>query len=249
LLIGPTSAFGLALGLDDLAGPVVVGIAGFGLAGILMAVALRPDPLDLAIADHPDVSDIARPLRELLASKMVQLSISAIVLSQAVMVLVMVMTPIHIRNNDGTLATVGWVMMAHTLGMFAVAPVTGLLVGRFGPVRMIGASIAVFVVACVMAALATTASTPLLIVGLFLLGVAWNFGFVAGSTLLQADSSVPDRLRLQGFADSSAWVTSAGAAAVSGVVVAGSSYGTLALGGAVAILVLMLPVYRSRTAW
>ena len=249
LLIGPTSAFGVALGFDELAGPVLVGIAGFGLAGILTAIALRPDPLTLAIADHPDVSDIARPLRGLLSSRMVQLSISAIVVSQAVMVLVMVMTPIHIRANDGSLATVGWVMMAHTLGMFAIAPLTGFLVDRLGPVPMIGASIGTFVVACFMAAAATTASTPLLVVGLFLLGVAWNFGYVAGSTLLQVGASVPDRLRLQGFADSSAWVTSAMAAGLSGVVVAWSSYGVLAVGGAMAVLVLMLPVYRARTAW
>ena len=249
LLIGPTSAFGLALGLDELAGPVLVGVAGFGLAGVLTAVALRPDPLSLAVADHPDVSNIARPLRDLLSSRMVQLSISAIVVSQAVMVLVMVMTPIHIRANDGSLATVGWVMMAHTLGMFAIAPVTGFLVDRLGPVRMIGAAIGTFVVACLIAAAATTASTPLLLVGLFLLGVAWNFGYVAGSTLLQVDASVPDRLRLQGFADSSAWITSAAAAGLSGVVVAWSSYGVLAVGGAMTVLVLTLPVYRARTAW
>ena len=164
------------------------------------------------------------------------------------MVMVMVMTPIRIRANDGSLALVGWVMMAHTLGMFAIAPFTGWLVGRYGPRTMIRAAIGTFLVACLIAASASSAQPGALIVGLFLLGVAWNFGFVAGSTLLQHDAPVADRLKLQGFADSSAWITSAAAAALSGVIVASTSYTSLALAAAAGTLVLLVPMLRLRTA-
>ena len=173
---------------------------------------------------------------------------AAIVVSQAVMVLVMVMTPIHIRDNDGTLSTVGWVMMAHTLGMFAIAPLTGRLVDTLGSRRMIVVSVAVFIVSCLIAASAGTAQTAVLIVGLFLLGVAWNFGFVAGSTLLQEGHTVPDRVKLQGIADSTAWVTAAFAAGISGVVVATTSYATLGILGAVLAIVPLVSVARERRA-
>ncbi len=252
LLIGPTSGFASAAGTNELVGPVAVAVAGYALAVILMFVGLRPDPMTLIVGDDGDTEPgPARSFKELLASPSVRLSVAAIVISQLVMVFVMVMTPVHIKANDGGLSTVGWVMMAHTLGMFAIAPVTGILVDRFGPTRMIAASVGVFVASCAMAATAVTASTPLLIVSLFLLGVAWNFGFVAGSTLLQHGLPVADRLKMQGFADSSAWMASALASAASGVIVAQSSFTTLSLiGGALALipLVPLLSTRRLRTA-
>lgn len=249
LLIGPAGAFAIASGANEYAGPVVVAIAGFTLAATLMAIGLRPEPMKLAVTDPgQSVTDTPSRLRDLLESRTVQLAIGAIVISQAVMVLVMVMTPLHIRDNGGSLATVGWVMMAHTLGMFAIAPVTGRLVDRFGSRKLIVAAVGTFIVACGIAASAGAASTSTLIVGLFLLGVAWNFGFVAGSTLLQEGHPVADRLKLQGVADSSAWVTAAVAAAASGVIVANSSYATLGILGALAALLPLGTLYLERAS-
>jgi predicted MFS family arabinose efflux permease len=252
LMIGPTSVLAVTAGANELVGPVAMAAGGFALVALLMVVALRPDPMRLIVADDARVaSGPSRSIPDLLTSPTVRLSIAAIVMSQVVMVLVMVMTPVHIKANGGTLATVGWVMMAHTLGMFAIAPITGLLVGRLGPRRMIIASVVTFIGSCVMAATAVTAATPVLLVSLFLLGVGWNFGYVAGSTLLQAGLPIADRLTLQGFTDSSAWLSSAVAAAVSGVIVAQTSFPSLAILGAVLALVpvlVALPTYRVRTA-
>jgi hypothetical protein len=83
---------------------------------------------------------------------------------------------------------------------------------------------------------------------MFFIGMAWNFGFVAGSTLLQHGQAVVDRLKLQGVADSSAWITSAFAAASAGVIMAVSSYGTLAIIAAFIALLPFVPIYRLRTA-
>ncbi len=246
-LIGPTGAMALAAGYNELVGPVVVAVIAFSLASVLMFVGLRPDPLTLAVTDHEDKPNAdARPLSELLASRIVQLSVLAIIVSQVVMVTVMVMTPIHIKAFDGTLTTIGYVMMAHTIGMFAIAPITGWLIDRVGAKRMIAIAVIVFLAACGLAATATTASTAVLLVSMFLLGVAWNFGFVSGSTLLQTGQGVADRLKLQGFADSTAWVSSAVAAALSGVLLETTSYQTLAIAGAVLALVPLIPLVRLR---
>ena len=246
-LIGPTGALAEALGFDKLVGPVAVAVIGFALASSLMLIGLRPDPLSLAATEGGGKVGTPDRLGPLLSSRTVQLSIGAIVISQVVMVLVMVMTPIHIEDNGGDLGTIGWVMMAHTLGMFAIAPITGLLIGRLGSKRMIWVGVGTFLAACGLATTATTASTPILLVSMFLLGVAWNFGFVSGSTLLQTGQSIANRLKLQGFADSTAWVSSAIAAASSGVILAATSYSTLAMLGIGLALLLVVPLTRWRT--
>ncbi|MEZ5174850.1 MAG: MFS transporter [Acidimicrobiia bacterium] len=246
-LLGPTGAMALAAGFNELVGPVAVSVVGFALVSTLMLVGLRPDPLALAHNDEDERSTRpARPLRELLASRAVQLSIAAIVISQVVMVLVMVMTPLHIRAFDGALSTIGYVMMAHTLGMFAIAPVTGWFIGRVGARRMIIIAVAVFVASCALAATATTADTVTLLVSMFLLGVAWNFGFVSGSTLLQAGHGVADRLKLQGTVDAAAWISSAAAAAASGLLLDATSFQTLAMAGGVLALIPLIPLVRTR---
>ncbi len=249
LLIGPMGTFATNAGLNELIGPVMIAVVGFALASVLILATLRPDPLTLAVEEDDGVTDRkARPIADLMRSRSVQLAFAAVVTSQVVMVLVMVMTPVHIKANDGTLTTVGWVMMAHTLGMFAIAPVTGMLVNRFGSERMIGAAAAVFVGGSLLAATTTNGGVAALAVSMFFIGLAWNFGFVAGSTLLQHGQPVVDRLKLQGVADSSAWIASAMAAASAGVIMAAWSYGTLAIFAAFIALLPLVPIYRLRTA-
>jgi len=249
LMIGPMGAFASAAGFNELVGPAAIGVVGFSLASVLMFTSLRPDPLTLAVEEGPhDTDRQPRPLNEILRSRSVQLAYAAIVTSQVVMVLVMVMTPVHIKANDGTLTTVGWVMMAHTLGMFAIAPITGKLVGLLGSTRMIAAAATVFVGGSLLATTTSDGNIPVLALSMFFVGVAWNFGFVAGSTLLQQGQSVVDRLKLQGVADSSAWIASAFAATGAGLIMEASSYGTLAAVAAVLALIPFVPIYRLRTA-
>jgi MFS family permease len=247
LLIGPTSGFASTAGFDELIGPVTVGIVGFALGSVTMYLGLRPDPLTLAIVErHEDQHAEPDPLRKILDISTVRVALAAMMISQLVMALIMVMTPLFIRSNNGGLATVGWVMMAHALGMFAIAPITGRLVDRFGPRRIIVLSVATLSVSGLIAATAGTAQTPVLIVGLFLLGVGWNFGFVAGSSLLQEGLPIVNRLKIQGFADSVTWISGAVAAGMSGLIVAQSSYLALSLIGSLLALVPLVPLYRSR---
>jgi MFS family permease len=246
LLLGPTSALAENAGFDPLLGPIVVGIVGFTLAALLMFTGLRPEPLTLTVAPESEHPGEAASFREIFAIQTVQLAIVALVTSQFVMVLIMTMTPLHIRSNDGDLGTVGIVMMAHTLGMFAISPITGRLVDRFGPRRIIMLAIVTLFIAALMTTTAPTANTTTLVVGLFLLGAGWNFGFVAASTELQIGLPIADRLKIQGTADSITWISGGLGAALSGLIVAGSSYSTLAVVGAVLALAPLVPLYRTR---
>jgi predicted MFS family arabinose efflux permease len=246
LLLGPSSAMADLAGFDPLIGPIMVGVVGFALAAIVVFIGLRPEPLTLTVAPESEHPGEASRFREILSIPTVQLAMVALVTSQFVMVLIMTMTPLHIRDNGGDLGTVGIVMMAHTLGMFAISPLTGRLVDWQGPRRIILLAVVTLVIAALITTLAPTANTAILVVGLFLLGAGWNFGFVAASTELQIGLPIADRLKIQGTADSITWISGGLGAAISGVIVAGSSYTTLAIVGAVLALAPLLPLHRTR---
>jgi len=242
LLIGPTAAAAEAAGLAALMGPIFAGGFGFVVASLVMGVGLRPEPMRLAVVDQLHRSAGQRStIAAVLKVPTVRLSLVALMANQFAMALLLVMTPLHIRDNNGDLATVGWVMMALALGMFAVAPITGRFVDRYGPRRFIVLGIATLIMASLLAATAVTANTSILIVSLFLLGVGWNFGFVAGSTLLQEGIPIVDRVRVQGVAVTASLISGATAAALSGFIVAAMSYSALALlGSLVAVVPLLL---------
>jgi len=247
LLIGPSGASAEAVGLDPLMGPILASGSGFVLASLLMFVGLRPEPLRLSIDDYQDGRPRRRsPMSQVVKIPSVRLSLVALMANQFVMALLMVMTPLHIRINNGDLTTIGWVMMALALGMFAVAPITGRLVDQFGPKRFIALGIAISITASLLAATAVTAKTSTLLVSLFLLGVGWNFGFVAGSTLLQEGVPIFNRVRVQGLAVTISLISGATAAALSGVVVAASSYSALAVFGAVVALLPLVALLQNK---
>jgi MFS family permease len=153
-----------------------------------------------------------------------------------VMVLIMTMTPLHLIDHGHGLGTVGFVLSAHTFGMFALSPISGRLTDRFGSPRIIGAGLSLLAVAGLLAAGAPADGGPLLTLALFLLGYGWNLGFVAGSSMLTRGLTLAERTRVQGVADGVVWTSAALASLSSGLIVAGASYTTLGLLG-VALLV------------
>ena len=156
---------------------------------------------------------------------------------QVVMVLIMTMTPLHLTDHGHGLTTVGIVLSAHTFGMFALSPITGRLVDRFGSPRIIAAGLATLAVAALIAAGAPPEGGAVLTLALFLLGYGWNLGFVAGSSMLTSGLTLRERTRVQGVADGVIWTSAALASLSSGFIVAGASYTALGLLG----IALLLP--------
>jgi MFS family permease len=84
-------------------------------------------------------------------------------------------------------------------------------------------------------------------IGLFLLGLGWSFGLVAGSTLLTESVPAGSRPGVQGAADLVIGVAASLGGLVSGVVVAEFGYPALnALAAAVVLPVLLVLVRRAR---
>lgn len=237
----PAGDAAIALGYEDLVGPYLGGALLFIVGAAIFGAFLRPDPVKLAIAETDQELAAAGTERSrslLLSLNQTKLALVAMGLSQAVMALVMVQTPLHLREIGEGLDVIGNVMTAHTLGMFAIAPVTGYLVARLGSRHMIAIGSGVLILSCFMAFFgADPQRTSWLLPALLLLGVGWNFCFVAGSTLLMDGLAFQERLNVQGVGDAMTRMAGGIASVVSGVVVAATSYSSLSMIGGVMSLI------------
>ena len=86
-------------------------------------------------------------------------------------------------------------------------------------------------------------------IGLFLLGVGWNFCFVGGSTLLSDQLSPAERSRTQGTNDLFVGLASASISLGSGFLFGAIGYaGITAIAGGLAIIPLVMSVNFMRTS-
>jgi MFS family permease len=234
-LTAPAGDIALALGLPELAGAYLLTVAFIGLAWILSAVLLRPEPYALAdpsaLPEHADTPAAATALRLIVARPSVATALVSLVAAQVVMVLIMTMTPIHLTDHGHGLETVGFVLSAHMFGMFGLSPISGRLTDRFGSPAVIASGLVGLAAAALLAALAPPDGGFLLTFALFLLGYGWNLCFVAASSLLSHGLALGERTRVQGIADTLTWGTAAFASLSSGLVVAAASYTVLGFVG------------------
>ena len=81
-------------------------------------------------------------VRAVWASPGGRLGVTAVVVSHAVMVGVMVMTPVHMGHAGGaagtTLRVIGLVISVHVAGMYLFSPLVGLLADRAGRTATVG---------------------------------------------------------------------------------------------------------------
>jgi MFS family permease len=231
-------------------GPYVVTIFACLVAVLIVQVVLRPDPMEIGrMMDeeaHIEVpQETARTRSTLLRLPKVQVALAALVAGQLVMVMIMSMTALHMRGLHREWRVVGLVISLHLVGMFAFSPVSGSLADRFGRVTVIVGGAALIVSASVIAAVAPLANSSLLI-SLFLLGLGWNFGLVAGSALLTDAVQPAERPDLQGFADLVQSGVSAISGLVSGLIFAELGFSALGLIGASLMILPMSAVWARR---
>jgi MFS family permease len=180
----------------------------------------------------------------------VTVSLLTLVVGQFVMVLIMVFTPLHMTSHGHGLVMVGFVMSAHTFGMYALSPISGWLTSRLGTVKVILLSAMTLAVSAVLSAAAPPDGGAVLVTALFLLGYGWNLGFVAGSAMLSGGVSVAERTRLQGVTDAFIWSTGAVASISSGLIAQAAGYAALGITGVgiVGLLTVVILGRRGRLA-
>lgn len=237
-LLNASGALGMALGLPQLAGPYVVAGVCLALASAVLLLFLRPDPYLVSIAQrqaaHDEAGTQAPPhprlrdgIEHLRGRPRAVLGIATIAVGHVVMVMVMVMTPVHMAHVDVTLQLIGLVISVHVAGMYALSPVVGWAVDRFGRIPVVVAGIAILLVSCVVAGLAPGDDVVMLGIGLFLLGLGWSCTLIAGSTMVTDEVDAVERPAVQGLSDLTMNAAGAVGGAVAGIVVMASTYGVL----------------------
>ena len=243
------------VGIPELAGPYLLTGAAFAIAGVLISLMLRPDPLLVARDIRVAAGDLAagqptqkRTVREIFAQiraiPAALLGLCSVVVGHAVMVSIMSMTPVHLKHDGASLEVVGVIISAHITGMYVASPLVGIGVDRYGrrPVMVVGALI--LLAACAFAGTATGHETVQLGIGLSLLGLGWSCTLISGSTLLSESIPIEDRPAAQGTTDLLMGIGGATAGLLSGLVVGLGSYGLLAIIAAIVVMPLVLGALR-----
>jgi MFS family permease len=257
-LVGVAGRLATALGIPSLTGPFLFSLTGFLLAALLLGLRLRPDPLlhARARAEAAAVEPLAhhgsvwRGFRVAAGIPAALLGILTVGLGHAVMVSVMVMTPLQMHHGGAELRVIGFVISVHVLGMYAFSPLVGFAVDRYGARSMALVGSGVLIAATLAASRAPTGWSWGLTAALFLLGVGWSFTLVSGSTLIAGSVPVDERAGVQGASDLAMGLAAGGGGALAGVVVGQLGYDVLGLGAAVlaaTIAVVALLVRRPVT--
>jgi MFS family permease len=244
-LVDPMGRLAAFLQRDPLSGPWFASAVLLALGLVLVFFFLRPDPRDLGRkldAAHAGTQAEAesggvRPFRAILRQPATQVAVLAMSLGQLVMVMVMAITSLHMKDHGHGLGEISLVIMAHTLGMFGLSVVAGRLADKIGRAPVIVAGSGLLIAACLLAPLVH--NTYLLAAALFLLGLGWNFCYVAGGALLTDTLTVAERGRMQGSSDVIIALVSAAGNLGSGLIFAATSYTLLAW---VSLLISLVPL-------
>ena len=251
LLVGPTGKLATMAGLPELSGPYGVGFVVLVLASILILSGLRPEPRDIGrelsrVHTESVSAQETRSLSKIVRQPGVIVAMVTMVFAQMVMVVPMSITSVHMKTHQHPLSMVSLVISAHTLGMFAFSLITGKMTDRWGrlPVIILGAS--VMIISCLIAG--PSVNLLPLVIALFLLGLGWNFAYVAGSTLLADQLSANERAKTQGFNDLLLNLASAGSQVGSGVIYAFGGFMLMSLTSAILAVVPLAAVVWLRVA-
>jgi MFS family permease len=232
LLLGPSHRLAENFGLPGDCGP-------FLLAGTCALLALT------STAAIPEGRRAMRPAKAVprrFDRSAARHALLAMVGAQVIMVAVMTAAPMNMEMRGSATWAIGAVLSAHTFGMFAFSPLTGLAVNRFGAHSVIRAGLSILVVSSGATTIADGLAQAL---SLLLLGYGWNLCFIGGSTLLAGDVDIADRLAVEGRVDATVWAFAAGAGLLSTMLLSLGGAGLLAAFAAVVAIAPYAVVQRA----
>ncbi len=242
LLVGPMGHLAAAAGLAELAGSYLLSLGVLLVAASLIFSCLRPDPRDIGreiAAIHAGSSPWRepRPLAQIIRQRKIIVAGATMIFAQMVMMVPMCITSVHMKTHQHSLTAISLVISAHAVGMYAFSVLSGRMADRLGRQSVIIMGSVLLVVSCLLGA-PSIGFIPL-VISLFLLGVGWNFAYVAGSALLADQLAPGERARTQGFNDFLLNLASAGSQVASGVIYAQGGFGVMCLAaGAMALVPL-----------
>ena len=244
--------FAASIGISALAGPFLLSGTAFILAGLVIFLLLRPDPFLVSNAieaykkEHGHEGTSVDTL-QVTSKGGVAAGAIIMVVTQMIMIAIMTMTPVHMAHHGHGLGEIGLVIGVHIGAMYLPSLFTGILVDKFGATVMAVVAGMTLVLASGLAAFAPGDSLVSLTLALALLGIGWNIGLISGTTKVVESTELSKRAKTQGTVDVFVALSGASGGALSGMVVAGSSYATLSLaGGFLSLLLIPIMLWTQR---
>ena len=181
-----------------------------------------------------------RPLPVIARQPAFVVAVLAAALGYGTMNLLMAATPLAMDICGLPFGDAAFVLQWHVLGMYGPSFFTGGLIKRFGVLAILMAGV-VLMVACL--ALALSGVTLMHFWGaLFILGVAWNFLYIGGTTLLTETYRPEERAKVQGSNDFMVFGVQAVSSVSAGALVLGGGWTTLNLYAIPAVIVIAIAV-------
>jgi MFS family permease len=162
-------------------------------AGLLTG--LRMPPQQAA----PTTEASGRPLWAIVRQPSYLVALFGAATGGGVMILAMTATPIAMVHHRHDLADATLVIQLHVLGMFVPSFFTGLLIERFGVLRVMLTGVALLAGHVLMSLTGTGFQS--FASALVMLGIGWNFLYIGGTTLLTSTYSPAERARAQAAND------------------------------------------------
>lgn len=210
-------------------------IALYAAGGILLLSLKIPD----VATGEGGTSGEVRPMGEVVRQPLFITAVLAGLVGQGVMTYVMTATPISMSvENDFSIQTTAEVIRAHVIAMYLPSLITPLLISRLGLPRMM-----------FLGALAMSVTIAIGLAGhhlmhywlaLVLLGIGWNFLFVAGTSQLVQTYRPSERFRAQAVNDFSVFAMSAVASLMAGTVLFNFGWIAVLLSSLPALLLVLL---------
>ncbi|WP_327638783.1 MFS transporter [Kribbella sp. NBC_00482] len=220
--MAPSQSFASGFGLPAIAGPFLLALAAV-FAALVASTYIRRTSSD----DAPQV-------RQASGGRPVLLAAGVMIVGHLVMVSVMTAVPVHTHQHHDGLGLLGVMLSVHTLGMFALSPLTGWSIDRFGPRAVMLAGLVGLLVSAVLVTRSGLVFTP----ALFLLGYAWNLCYLGGSAQLGS-------AELESRVESSIWAVAALATASSPWLFTLGGFPILAVVSVILVVPLLVLVTRS----
>ncbi len=149
----------------------------------------------------PAAADLraGRPLRVIAATPRFLVAALCGVVSYALMNLVMTAAPLAMKMCGHEVSDSNLAIQWHIVAMYLPSFVTGRLISRWGPDRIVVAGLVLIALSAVVGLAGITVAH--FWTGLILLGVGWNFGFIGASAMVLTTHRPEERNKVQSFND------------------------------------------------
>ncbi len=183
-----------------------------------------------------------RPLTVIFKQPKFIVSVLSAMIGYGVMAMIMTATPLAITKGSGyPFSDAAFVIQWHALGMFAPSFITGSLIKRFGSVQIIFTGILLNFICIAI----NISGTELINYwsALVLLGVGWNFMFVAGTTMVTETYQPAEKAIVQGVNDFLVFGTAALSSLLSGVLQTSFGWETVNISAVPLLLIVLVSLF------